>query len=60
MLVIGGSLGSKTINESMAQNLNLFKKHKLNLIWQTGISFDRNRKILLMSLGRMVLVLMFL
>ena len=39
VLVVGGSLGSKTINESISQNLNLFKKHKLNLIWQTGISF---------------------
>ena len=39
VLVVGGSLGSKTINESIAQNLNLFKKHNLNLIWQTGISF---------------------
>lgn len=39
VLVIGGSLGSKTINESIAQNLHLFKKHKLNLIWQTGKSF---------------------
>ena len=29
---MGGSLGSKTINESISQNLNLFKKHKLNLI----------------------------
>ena len=39
VLVIGGSLGSKTINESISQNLHLFKKHKLNLIWQTGKSF---------------------
>ena len=32
VLVVGGSLGSKTINESIKQNLNLFKKHNLNLI----------------------------
>jgi len=44
VLVIGGSLGSKTINESISQNLNLFKKHKLNLIWQTGISFEQESK----------------
>ena len=42
MLVIGGSLGSKTINESIAQNLHLFKKYKLNLIWQTGKSFNED------------------
>lgn len=41
VLVVGGSLGSKTINESIADNLNLFKKHKLNLIWQTGTSFEK-------------------
>ena len=44
VLVIGGSLGSKTINESIAQNLHLFKKHKLNLIWQTGTSFVNKSK----------------
>ena len=41
VLVVGGSLGSKTINESIADNLNLFKKHNLNLIWQTGTSFEK-------------------
>ena len=41
VLVVGGSLGSKTINESISQNLNLFKKQKLNLIWQTGVSFNK-------------------
>ena len=41
VLVVGGSLGSKTINESISQNLNLFKKNNLNLIWQTGISFEK-------------------
>ena len=47
VLVIGGSLGSKTINESISQNLNLFKKQKLNLIWQTGISFEQESKNLI-------------
>ena len=39
VLVIGGSLGSKTINESIDKNIDDFKKHNLNLIWQTGISY---------------------
>ncbi|MEO8944814.1 MAG: undecaprenyldiphospho-muramoylpentapeptide beta-N-acetylglucosaminyltransferase [Ginsengibacter sp.] len=39
VLVMGGSLGAKSINETMEQNINLFKKNKLQLIWQTGKSF---------------------
>ena len=39
VLVVGGSLGAKTINESIKKDINKFKKHNLNLIWQTGISF---------------------
>ena len=39
VLVIGGSLGARTINESICRDLNLFKEHNLNLIWQTGVNF---------------------
>ena len=39
VLVVGGSLGAKTINESIKKDINKFKQHNLNLIWQTGISF---------------------
>ena len=41
VLVVGGSLGSKTINESVNNNLEEFKKNKLNLIWQTGVSYEK-------------------
>jgi len=40
VLVVGGSLGAKTINESVNNNLEAFKKNKLNLIWQTGVSYE--------------------
>ena len=40
VLVVGGSLGSKTINESISQNLNLFKKQKLNLICKQEYLFN--------------------
>ena len=40
VLVIGGSLGAKTINESINNNLEEFKKSQLNLIWQTGVSYE--------------------
>jgi UDP-N-acetylglucosamine--N-acetylmuramyl-(pentapeptide) pyrophosphoryl-undecaprenol N-acetylglucosamine transferase len=39
VFVMGGSLGAKSINETVEQNIDLFKKNKLQLIWQTGKSF---------------------
>ena len=36
ILVIGGSLGARTINESLLKNLGLFKEKGVQLIWQTG------------------------
>ena len=39
VFVMGGSLGAKSINETIEQNIDLFKKNKLQLIWQTGKSF---------------------
>lgn len=36
ILVIGGSLGAKTINEAIDHNLDIFDKNNLQLIWQTG------------------------
>ncbi len=38
ILAIGGSLGAKSINESLAANLDSFEKNNLQLIWQTGKS----------------------
>lgn len=39
ILVIGGSLGAKTINQSIAQNLKLIINNDYQLIWQTGKSY---------------------
>lgn len=36
ILVIGGSLGAHTINESIVKCLEEFKKNNLQLVWQTG------------------------
>ncbi|GGE16135.1 undecaprenyldiphospho-muramoylpentapeptide beta-N-acetylglucosaminyltransferase [Psychroflexus salis] len=36
LLVIGGSLGSKRINELVSANLNFFKKNDVQVLWQTG------------------------
>ena len=39
VFVMGGSLGAKSINETVEKNIDLFKKNKLQLIWQTGKNF---------------------
>ncbi len=36
ILAIGGSLGAKNINESLAKGIEEFEKNELQLIWQTG------------------------
>src|SRR5690606_9868807 len=36
VLVIGGSLGARTINESILNNLEVFEKNNTQLLWQTG------------------------
>ncbi|MBO5963422.1 MAG: undecaprenyldiphospho-muramoylpentapeptide beta-N-acetylglucosaminyltransferase [Bacteroidales bacterium] len=36
VLVVGGSLGALTINESICKNLDYFDKNNIQLIWQTG------------------------
>lgn len=39
VFVMGGSLGAKSINETIEKNIDLFKKNRLQLIWQTGKNF---------------------
>ena len=36
ILIVGGSLGAKTINESVLQHLDLVKESGMQFIWQTG------------------------
>ncbi|MDB5247432.1 MAG: UDP-N-acetylglucosamine--N-acetylmuramyl-(pentapeptide) pyrophosphoryl-undecaprenol [Segetibacter sp.] len=36
VLAVGGSLGARSINEALANNLDAFQTHNLQLIWQTG------------------------
>jgi UDP-N-acetylglucosamine--N-acetylmuramyl-(pentapeptide) pyrophosphoryl-undecaprenol N-acetylglucosamine transferase len=44
ILVIGGSLGARTINESIYEGLDKIKEAQVNLIWQTGKNFQINAK----------------
>ncbi len=41
LLVIGGSLGAKTINELIAKNLPFFNEQNIQVIWQCG-SYYKN------------------
>ncbi|MCW3109420.1 MAG: UDP-N-acetylglucosamine-N-acetylmuramyl-(pentapeptide) pyrophosphoryl-undecaprenol [Segetibacter sp.] len=36
VLAVGGSLGARSINEALANKLDAFETHDLQLIWQTG------------------------
>jgi len=39
VLVIGGSLGARTINESIGASLKTFTQNNIQLVWQTGKSY---------------------
>jgi UDP-N-acetylglucosamine--N-acetylmuramyl-(pentapeptide) pyrophosphoryl-undecaprenol N-acetylglucosamine transferase len=43
ILVIGGSLGARTINESIEQDLEKLQAAGINLIWQTGKLFNSSK-----------------
>lgn len=50
IVVVGGSLGAKTLNESMAGGLQAIAEKGINLLWQTGKSFYPEAKSLVDSL----------
>ena len=39
LLVLGGSLGARTINESMSAGINTIKENGIQVIWQTGKNY---------------------
>lgn len=39
VLVIGGSLGARTINESISKSLDAFAQKNIQLVWQTGKAY---------------------
>lgn len=44
ILVVGGSLGALTINESIAKNLKYFVDNDIQLLWQTGKGYYSRAK----------------
>ena len=47
LLVIGGSLGARTINRSIAAGVEELAAHDIQLIWQTGKVYDAEAKAFL-------------
>ena len=41
ILIIGGSLGARTINESIYEGIDKLKEANVNVIWQTGKNFSK-------------------
>jgi UDP-N-acetylglucosamine--N-acetylmuramyl-(pentapeptide) pyrophosphoryl-undecaprenol N-acetylglucosamine transferase len=56
VLVLGGSLGAKTINESLFRNIGLIESSEIRVIWQTGSLYFRGiqQKIQEMPLKNLV------
>ncbi len=44
LLILGGSLGSGTINKSIAAGIEKLREAKINVIWQTGSYYFENYK----------------
>jgi UDP-N-acetylglucosamine--N-acetylmuramyl-(pentapeptide) pyrophosphoryl-undecaprenol N-acetylglucosamine transferase len=44
ILVVGGSLGAKSINEAIDAGIDEFANHQLQLIWQTGKPYAETAK----------------
>ena len=44
ILIIGGSLGARTLNESVMAHLHLISENKAQIIWQTGGYYFENIK----------------
>jgi UDP-N-acetylglucosamine--N-acetylmuramyl-(pentapeptide) pyrophosphoryl-undecaprenol N-acetylglucosamine transferase len=39
LLVLGGSLGAKTINEAMSESIKILEENNIQVIWQTGKNY---------------------
>jgi UDP-N-acetylglucosamine--N-acetylmuramyl-(pentapeptide) pyrophosphoryl-undecaprenol N-acetylglucosamine transferase len=51
ILVLGGSLGARTINESVAESLSGWKAKGYQLIWQTGTSYAEKARTQIREAG---------
>ncbi len=58
ILLIGGSLGAKTLNESVLNNIHLIKESGIQMLWQSGSYYYEKAKVALElhAVGNIVLV----
>lgn len=52
ILIIGGSLGARTLNESVLKNLNTIAQSDVQLVWQTGGYYHQEINNRLATLGK--------
>lgn len=45
ILIVGGSLGARTINNAIEKHLDSFAKNNLQIIWQTGKSYHKQNAV---------------
>ena len=53
ILLVGGSLGARTINESVKQHLDMVKQSDVQLIWQTGKYYFEEMKAAVKAFGEL-------
>ena len=52
LLIVGGSLGARTLNESVMQHLDLVEKSDVEILWQTGKYYHEDIKRQLADHGK--------
>jgi UDP-N-acetylglucosamine--N-acetylmuramyl-(pentapeptide) pyrophosphoryl-undecaprenol N-acetylglucosamine transferase len=62
ILVIGGSLGARTINHSIASQLSVFKENNIQVVWQTGKTYYKTatEQVDALKLGSLIKVREFI
>jgi UDP-N-acetylglucosamine--N-acetylmuramyl-(pentapeptide) pyrophosphoryl-undecaprenol N-acetylglucosamine transferase len=53
ILLVGGSLGARTINESVKRHLDMVKQSDVQLIWQTGKYYFEEMKAAVKAFGEL-------
>ncbi len=46
LLVLGGSLGAKSINEAMSESIKILEENNIQVIWQTGKNYFEQYKLM--------------
>lgn len=56
LLIVGGSLGSRTFNECMLRDLNRIRQEEIHVIWQTGTGMYQSCKNQAAGVGNVTVV----